>query len=160
MSTIYDVQRSDMTDETSSILRKTSPKKQKTSLPKLQIGILMLVQMAELILSMSIYPYINQLIRELDITGGNDAAVGYYAGIISLFFITESLQVLGWSRLSDRIGRKPVLMLVYLKLVSQCFALVFQPPSGLWWSGRSVSFVLRMTSSHSMGQITVASVKC
>ena len=99
MSTIYDVQRSDMTDETSSILRKTSPKKQKTSLPKLQIGILMLVQMAEPILSMSIYPYINQvklkasrgrlnlnlvsqLIRELDITGGNDAAVGYYAGII------------------------------------------------------------------------------
>lgn len=112
--------------ETSSLLHETPQAKQKTPLPKLQIGILMLVLLAEPIACMSIYPYINQLIRELDITGGNDAAVGYYAGIIeSLFFITESLTVLKWSRLSDRIGRKPVLMigLFGVGLSMLCFGL-------------------------------------
>ncbi|KAG0709401.1 major facilitator superfamily domain-containing protein [Suillus ampliporus] len=108
---ISEIQSSETLNEASTLLSKTPQTRQKTPLPKLQISILMLVQMAEPIASMSIYPYINQLIRELDITGGNDAAVGYYAGIIeSLFFITESLTVLQWSRLSDRIGRKPVLM--------------------------------------------------
>ncbi|KAG2051001.1 MFS general substrate transporter [Suillus hirtellus] len=121
---VFDVQGSET--ETSPLLHGTTQTKQKTPLPKLQIGILMLVQMAEPIACMSIYPYINQLIRELDITGGNDAAVGYYAGIIeSLFFISESLTVLKWSRLSDRIGRKPVLMigLFGVGLSMLCFGL-------------------------------------
>ncbi|KAG1740067.1 MFS general substrate transporter [Suillus lakei] len=121
---ISDVQSSET--ETLPLLHKTSQTKQKTPLPKLQIGILMLVQLAEPIASMSIYPYINQLIRELDITGGNDAAVGYYAGTIeSLFFVTQALTVLKWSRLSDRIGRKPVLMigLFGVGLSMLCFGL-------------------------------------
>ncbi|KIK47058.1 hypothetical protein CY34DRAFT_74826 [Suillus luteus UH-Slu-Lm8-n1] len=87
-------------------------KKPKTPLPKRQICILMMLQLAEPIASTSIFPYINQLISELGITGGNDAAVGYYAGIIeSLFFVAQALTVLRWSRLSDRIGRKPVLVI-------------------------------------------------
>ncbi|KAG1884857.1 MFS general substrate transporter [Suillus subluteus] len=87
-------------------------KKPKTPLPKLQIGILITLQLAEPIASTSIFPYINQLIRELDITGGDDAAVGYYAGLIeSLFFVGQALTVLRWARLSDRIGRKPVLVI-------------------------------------------------
>lgn len=79
-------------------------KKPRTPLPKLQIGILLILQLVEPIASLSIFPYINQvwlqddevfycdvqfwhcfptqLIRELGITGGDDAAVGYYAGII------------------------------------------------------------------------------
>ena len=77
-------------------------KKPKTPLPKLQVGILMMLHVADPIASMSIFPYINQvrlyknllatltfnacpscqLISELGITGGDDAAVGYYAGII------------------------------------------------------------------------------
>ncbi|KAF8813393.1 major facilitator superfamily transporter [Phlegmacium glaucopus] len=81
-------------------------------LPKLQLGIILLLQICEPITSQSIYPYINQLITELDITGGDDRKVGYYAGLIeSLFFATEALTVLQWSRLSDYIGRKPVLLI-------------------------------------------------
>lgn len=67
-----------------------------TPLPKLQIGILMLVLLAEPISSQCIYPFINQvthcfgrtwrtpdefqLISELGITGGDEKKVGYYAG--------------------------------------------------------------------------------
>ncbi|KAG1782035.1 hypothetical protein EV702DRAFT_961605, partial [Suillus placidus] len=74
----------------------------KTSLPKLQIGIYTTLQLAEPIASTSIFPYFNQLSRELGVTGGNDATIGYYAGIFEYFvFATQVPTVLRWSRLSD-----------------------------------------------------------
>jgi MFS family permease len=88
-----------------------TPKKARTPLPKIQLGIVLLLQICEPITSQSIYPYINQLISELDITGGDERKVGYYAGLIeSLFFATEAITVLQWGRVSDRVGRKPVLL--------------------------------------------------
>ncbi|KAH9917008.1 MFS general substrate transporter [Fomitopsis serialis] len=97
-------------DETTVLLPAKEPKPM-TPLPKLQIGILLLVQLAEPITSQCIYPFINQLVSELDITGGDERKVGYYAGLIeSVFFLTEAMFVLQWSRISDYIGRKPVLL--------------------------------------------------
>ncbi|KIY69690.1 MFS general substrate transporter [Cylindrobasidium torrendii FP15055 ss-10] len=92
--------------------RRVRKKRAPTPLPVLQLFTMLTVQLVEPITSMSIYPYINQLISELDITGGDERRVGYYAGLIeSLFFATEAVTVLHWGRLSDRIGRKPVLMI-------------------------------------------------
>ncbi|KAG2364848.1 major facilitator superfamily domain-containing protein [Suillus spraguei] len=91
----------------------------------------MILQLVEPIASMSIFPYINQLIRELGITGGDDAAVGYYAGIIeSLFFVAQTLTVLRWSRLSDRIGRKPVLL---MGLSGTCISMLCFGLSTTFW---------------------------
>ncbi|KAF5359757.1 hypothetical protein D9756_003026 [Leucocoprinus leucothites] len=104
----------------------TSTKRQASPLPKLQIAIVLLLQLCEPLTSQSIYPYINQLVSELDITGGDERKVGYYAGLIeSLFFATEALTVLQWSRLSDYIGRKPVLLtgLIGSSLSMLCFGL-------------------------------------
>ncbi|KAG1721416.1 major facilitator superfamily domain-containing protein [Suillus lakei] len=96
-------------NETTPLVPAKGSKKPRTPLPKLQIGILLTLQLAEPMVSTSIFPYINQLIRELGITGGDEAAVGYYAGIIeSLFYVAQASAVLRWARLSDRIGRKPV----------------------------------------------------
>lgn len=72
-----------------------------TPLPKGQISILMLLGLAEPITALCIYPFINQvcavfdrflrrltdhhalqLITDLDITGGDERKVGYYAGMI------------------------------------------------------------------------------
>ncbi|KAF9560725.1 MFS general substrate transporter [Agrocybe pediades] len=88
------------------------PPLSRTPLPKFQIAIILVLQLCEPITSQSIYPYINQLISELDITGGDERKVGYYAGLIeSLFFATEALTVLQWSRASDHFGRKPILLI-------------------------------------------------
>ncbi|KAG1746346.1 major facilitator superfamily domain-containing protein [Suillus lakei] len=92
----------------------------------------MTLQVAEPIASTSIFTYINQLIRELGITGGNDAAVGYYVGIIeSLFFTAQALTALRWSRLSDRIGRKPVLV---IGLSGACISMLCFGLSTTFWS--------------------------
>ncbi|KZW03413.1 MFS general substrate transporter [Exidia glandulosa HHB12029] len=82
----------------------------RTPLPWGQIALLYLVQLAEPITSMVIYPFIARLILELGLTS-DPARTGYFAGFIeSLFFATEALCVFRWGRLSDRIGRKKVLI--------------------------------------------------
>ncbi|KAF8840906.1 MFS general substrate transporter [Paxillus ammoniavirescens] len=97
-----------------------------TPLPKIQIMVLLLTSLIEPVAAQSIMPYINQLLSELDITGGDTRKVGYYAGLIeSIFFVTQALTVLQWSRVSDHVGRKPVLLLGTLGLCISmlCFGL-------------------------------------
>ncbi|EIW83691.1 MFS general substrate transporter [Coniophora puteana RWD-64-598 SS2] len=107
-------------------------KKAVTPLPKGQIGILLLAQIIEPFAALVIYPFINQLIGELNITGGDDRKIGYYAGLVeSLFYVTQAMTVFQYSRLSDRFGRKPVLLLGIfgLALSMLCFGL-----SRTFWS--------------------------
>ncbi|KAJ7473393.1 major facilitator superfamily domain-containing protein [Mycena latifolia] len=82
----------------------------RTPLPIRQLTILMLVEFCDPLVSQSIHPYINKA-SELDITGGDEKKVGYYTGLASLFFLTEALTMLHWNRASDRIGRKPILLI-------------------------------------------------
>ena len=91
-------------EETPLLNSNTQKQRLPTPLPKLQIAIVLLLQVCEPLTSQSIYPYINQvgscvvnrsgsifrsslvllgqLISELDITGGDERRVGYYAGLI------------------------------------------------------------------------------
>ncbi|KAI0090258.1 MFS general substrate transporter [Irpex rosettiformis] len=113
----------DVEEVQQSLISPTDKKKVVTPLPKLQLGVLLFFQLAEPITSQCIYPFINQLISELDITGGDEAKVGYYAGLIeSLFFATEAMFILQWSRISDQIGRKPVLL---VGVAGLCFSMIF-----------------------------------
>ncbi|EAU85151.2 hypothetical protein CC1G_06167 [Coprinopsis cinerea okayama7 len=117
---------STLADERAPLLQRENGEQKRTPLPKLQIAIIIFLQISEPLASQSIYPYINHLIRELGITGGDDRKVGYYAGLIeSLFFATEAMTVLHWSRFSDRVGRKPVLLLGLLGSMTSmlCFGL-------------------------------------
>lgn len=58
-----------------------------TPLPKLQLGVCILIQFAEPITALCILPFINQLVSELDITRGDQSRVGYYVGIIVRAYI-------------------------------------------------------------------------
>ncbi|KAF8878526.1 hypothetical protein BD779DRAFT_1554186 [Infundibulicybe gibba] len=65
---------SDTIDEETTLLSRNSEGQQAHSPPKT----------CEPIVSRSISPYINQLVSGLDITGGDERKVGYYAGVIPL----------------------------------------------------------------------------
>ncbi|KAH9005430.1 MFS general substrate transporter [Lactarius hatsudake] len=98
-------------EEETPLLRDGYTSRAKTPLPITQIAILLLLQLCEPITSHSIKPYINQLVSELPVVDGDEKKVGYYAGlIVSLYFAAEAVTILQWSRLSDKVGRKPVLL--------------------------------------------------
>ncbi|KJA22871.1 hypothetical protein HYPSUDRAFT_201933 [Hypholoma sublateritium FD-334 SS-4] len=95
----------------------------RTPLPKFQLLSVYLIQFAEPVTALCIYPFVNQLVRETGITKGDDRRTGYYAGIIeSAFFAAESLTVVQWGYLSDRYGRRPILLIAPLGLGCAMFA--------------------------------------
>ncbi|KAF9523453.1 major facilitator superfamily domain-containing protein [Crepidotus variabilis] len=102
------------------LLKKLSP------LPWPQFSIVLFLLLADPLTSQIISPFAPQLIRDIGITNGNENQVGYYVGIMqSCFFLTQAMTVLHWSRLSDSIGRKPVILsgLVGLAISMYCFGL-------------------------------------
>ncbi|GAA5972337.1 hypothetical protein JCM8115_001258 [Rhodotorula mucilaginosa] len=85
--------------------------KERTPLPLKQVLVLCLMRFAEPVAFSLIFPFISQFIEDLKVTD-DPSRIGYYAGIIeSLFAFTTFSTVLAWGRLSDRIGRKPVLII-------------------------------------------------
>ncbi|KAG1722566.1 MFS general substrate transporter [Suillus lakei] len=98
-----------------------------TPLPKIQLAILLFVQMPEQLTASVVYPFVNQLVRSTGITGGDERKTGYYAGLIeSLYYAVEAVTILQWGRVSDHIGRKPVILVglfgVTLSIVSFGFS--------------------------------------
>ncbi|KII89810.1 hypothetical protein PLICRDRAFT_39984 [Plicaturopsis crispa FD-325 SS-3] len=103
-----------------------SDKKRHTPLPWAQLGIILVLQLAEPLTSQVINPFAPQLIRDIGITHGDETRVGYYVGLMqSIFFATQAVTVLNWSRASDYVGRKPVILtgLFGLSLSMYCFGL-------------------------------------
>ncbi|KAL9041156.1 MAG: hypothetical protein Q9180_001468 [Flavoplaca navasiana] len=82
-----------------------------TPFPYQQLFILALCRICEPIAFMSIFPYIYFMITSFQITNDEDQ-IGLYAGLVtSAFAFAEFSTGVFWGRLSDRIGRKPVLMI-------------------------------------------------
>ncbi|KAH9046408.1 MFS general substrate transporter [Lactarius deliciosus] len=126
MSTANDISESTRDDETPLLSRGSHESQKPTPLPIFQVLVLISVRLADSIAFNSITPYVNQMIGELPIVGGDGRKVGYYTGI------TVPATVLQWNRLSDRVGRKPILLfgLLGTTVCSGSRAL-----SGSWLSG-------------------------
>ncbi|GFZ46805.1 hypothetical protein JCM24511_04025 [Saitozyma sp. JCM 24511] len=99
----------DQVDETQPLLASSKPKV--TPLPKTQLALLFFIRATDPICYNVIFPFINQML--LDVGGVDDpTVVGYRAGLVeSLFSLAQLLTIFHWGALSDRIGRKPVLLL-------------------------------------------------
>ncbi|ROT40592.1 major facilitator superfamily transporter [Sodiomyces alkalinus F11] len=78
--------------------------------PTVQLFLLAIVRLAEPIALTSIYPYAWALVKRFEVGEEQDAS--FYAGLlISAFSLAEALMGMYWGGLSDRIGRKPVLLI-------------------------------------------------
>jgi len=68
-----------------------------------------IVRLAEPVALTSIFPYAWPLVKKFNVGDEDDAS--FYAGIlISAFALAESLTGMYWGGLSDKVGRKPVLL--------------------------------------------------
>ncbi|KAK4180789.1 major facilitator superfamily domain-containing protein [Triangularia setosa] len=86
-----------------------APPAEEPPFPTHQILLLCLARLLEPIAFFSIFPYINKMAQENGYLPDTD--VGFYSGLIeSLFSLTQMFVMIFWGRASDRLGRKPVLV--------------------------------------------------
>ncbi|KAJ7352333.1 major facilitator superfamily multidrug-resistance, DHA1 sub-family [Mycena albidolilacea] len=86
--------------------------KKRVPIPRFQVAIILLIQFAEPITALVIYPFVVQFVRDTGVTGGEETKTGFYAGLLeSAFFLTESLTVFQFGRWSDIYGRRPIILL-------------------------------------------------
>ncbi|KAL2266938.1 hypothetical protein VTJ83DRAFT_4215 [Remersonia thermophila] len=97
--------------------------------PTLQLFVLAVVRLAEPIALTSIFPYAWALIKHFNIGNQDDAS--FYAGLlISAFSLAEALMGMYWGSVSDRVGRKPVLL---LGCVGTMFSMIMVGVAGNIW---------------------------
>ncbi|KAJ9074434.1 hypothetical protein DSO57_1006395 [Entomophthora muscae] len=84
---------------------------ERTPLPSLQFAILMGIRFVEPISFSLLLPFVYFMVRDFHVTDDSDK-ISVYAGLLaSSFAFAEFLSSVVWGMVSDRIGRKPVLML-------------------------------------------------
>ncbi|KAF8674070.1 Major Facilitator Superfamily [Rhizoctonia solani] len=82
-----------------------------TPVPKLQLLTVCVSRIAEPFAYTQIFPYVNQMVWDLGVTD-DPKKVGFYSGMIdSSFAFAQVLTVYSYGALSDRIGRKPVVLM-------------------------------------------------
>ncbi|KAN0135048.1 Major facilitator superfamily domain containing protein [Lactarius tabidus] len=123
MSRLSPRPEADHLDEETPFLLKDYASRKPTPLPRMQIAVLLSVWLVESIISNSIIPYVNQLVSELPIIDGDGRKM-------SAHYAAEAVTVLHWNRLSDHIGRKPVLLLCLIGVVVS--AIVFGLSRSFW----------------------------
>lgn len=82
-----------------------------SAFPIRQLFVLALCRICEPIAFMSIFPYVYRMVESFHVTD-NDRKIALYAGMItSAFTFAEFSTGMFWGRMSDKVGRKPVLIM-------------------------------------------------
>ncbi|KAG1749005.1 major facilitator superfamily domain-containing protein [Suillus paluster] len=105
-------------DETSPLLRTSNAnsaeaqiaeKPKPTPLPKGQLAALCAVRLVEPIAFTQLFPYVNEFMSDLHLTD-DPSKIGFYSGLVeSLFAISQLCSIYHWAKISDVIGRRPVI---------------------------------------------------
>ncbi|KAF2457919.1 permease of the major facilitator superfamily [Lineolata rhizophorae] len=109
--------------------------------PAAQLFVLALVRVAEPIALTSIFPYAWKLVLHFQIGDENNAA--FYSGVlISAFALAEAATGMYWGGLSDRVGRKPVLLLGCAGTLLSLLIVGFAPNFWIALVGRALGGIL------------------
>lgn len=138
-------------------LTKTSRSVQDDSFPTFQLFILGLytlvrevtransstaiIRLSEPIALVSIFPYAWLMVQSFHVGSEDDAS--FYAGIlISAFSFTEAISGMLWGSVSDKIGRKPVMLIGLLGTILSLLMVGFSKSFGLALVGRALGGLL------------------
>lgn len=102
---------------------------------------LAICRVAEPIALTSIFPYSWVMVKDFKMASGSDAS--FYAGIlISAFSLAEALTGMFWGSLSDRLGRKPVLLFGCFGTMLSLLLVGFAPNFWVALAGRALGGAL------------------
>ncbi|KIJ52561.1 hypothetical protein M422DRAFT_58696 [Sphaerobolus stellatus SS14] len=80
-----------------------------TPIPKLQVFTLCAVRIVDPISFTQLFPYVNEMMQDLHVTT-HASRIGYYSGFLdSVFSVSQLFSIYHWGKLSDKIGRRPVI---------------------------------------------------
>ncbi|EMD37323.1 hypothetical protein CERSUDRAFT_50458 [Gelatoporia subvermispora B] len=80
-----------------------------TPLPKLQLAAIYAIKLTLPVSHTQMMPYLNELVAKLAASEG--AETGYYSGLGSAGGVSHLLTIYLWARVSDRVGRIPVIVI-------------------------------------------------
>ncbi|EPB87675.1 hypothetical protein HMPREF1544_05558 [Mucor circinelloides 1006PhL] len=103
-----------------------------TPLPKVQMLVISILLFSEPLTSTILFPFIYFMIKDFHLSD-DEKEIGAYAGwITSVFFIAQFCTAIMWGRVSDRYGRRPVLLTGLIgNTISSC---MFGLSKSLWWA--------------------------
>ncbi|KAE8146371.1 MFS general substrate transporter [Aspergillus avenaceus] len=109
--------------------------------PTTQLFLLAICRVAEPIALTSIFPYSWVMVKDFAVTNGSDASI--YAGIlVSAFSLAEAITGMFWGSLSDRVGRKPVLLSGCFGTMASLLLVGFAPNFWIALLGRALGGTL------------------
>ncbi|KAF2000071.1 MFS general substrate transporter [Amniculicola lignicola CBS 123094] len=122
-------------------LTKTRSPRDPNKFPAVQLFLLALVRVAEPIALTSIFPYAWRLVEQYNVSSPANAP--FFAGVlISAFSLAEACTGMYWGSLSDRIGRKPVLLMGCFGTISSLLVVGFARNFWVALGGRILGGVL------------------
>ncbi|RDB21308.1 Efflux pump azaL [Hypsizygus marmoreus] len=81
-----------------------------TPLPKAQLAALCSVRLVDPVAFTQLFPYINEFITLLDLTD-DPSRIGFYSGLVeSSFAFAQLFSIYQWAKISDVVGRRPVVI--------------------------------------------------
>lgn len=123
------------------VLTKQRSPRNPDDFPTVQLFLLAIVRLAEPIALTSIFPYAWSLVKRFKI--GNEQDASFYAGLlISAFALAEASMGMYWGGLSDRIGRKPVLLMGCIGTMFSLILVGFATNIWIALAGRAVGGLL------------------
>ncbi|KAH8732214.1 MFS multidrug transporter-like protein [Phaeosphaeriaceae sp. PMI808] len=109
--------------------------------PTAQLALLALVRVAEPIALTSILPYAWKLVSNFQVSSESNAP--FYAGcLVAAFSLAEAASGMYWGGVSDRLGRKPVVILGCLGTLSSLLLVGFAPNFFVALAGRIIGGAL------------------
>jgi MFS family permease len=86
-------------------------KPKSTPVPKGQLTALCIVRLVDPIAFTQLFPYVNEFMSDLHLTD-DPSKIGFYSGLVeSVFAISQLCSIYHWAKISDVIGRRPVIFI-------------------------------------------------
>ncbi|KAF5324485.1 hypothetical protein D9611_004545 [Ephemerocybe angulata] len=87
-----------------------TPAPYKTPLPVLQLAVLCAVRLMDPVTFTQIFPYINEFLAKLHLVK-DESQIGFYSGVVeSTFAFFQLISIYHWAKLSEKIGRRPIVI--------------------------------------------------